>query len=388
MKLLYISSPSFADCDFPLIKKFIEKGLDVTFLIILTPYELRSTLIDIKNIYTSTGVFPASIYPEIAQFEKYLDISKIFVCNRTGKSRLSCSYWLDTLNFYSFIYRGKFDLIHTNLFFSGDKKYIYKLGKFITTIHDPFPHSGEDWNYSGSKYDIAINNSTGLVLLNEQQKSRFCQTYNVNNAKILVNKLGVYDVISNFFDKSPNPKVSNNILFFGRVAPYKGIEYLCEAMKMVRKKIPDATLTIAGNGKPYFDIIPYKKLGFIEFRNYYVGINELADLLQQASLTVCPYTDATQSGVIMTSYSMLKPVVATNVGGLSEMIVNGETGLLVPPRDSKKLAEAIISLLSDKNKLNEMSYNIARTYSFGSNSWDSIADKYIQFYKKILVKAN
>ena len=173
-------------------------------------------------------------------------------------------------------------------------------------------------------------------------------------------------------------------MFFGRISPYKGIEYLCEAMRIVRQAVPDAILTIAGGGKMYFDIEPYKQLGYIEVINHYVGMEELAELLSRCTLSVCPYTDATQSGVIMTSFSLCKPIVATNVGGLGEMIDEGKSGLLVPPKDSKALADAIIELLIDKKKLTNMSEYIRQEYEQGDRSWNAIADKYIDYYTKIL----
>ena len=65
---------------------------------------------------------------------------------------------------------------------------------------------------------------------------------------------------------------TKNVLFFGRISPYKGIEYLCEAMMRVREHIPDATLTIAGNGNIYFDISPYEKQEWIDIQNKYISM--------------------------------------------------------------------------------------------------------------------
>lgn len=109
---------------------------------------------------------------------------------------------------------------------------------------------------------------------------------------------------------------------------------------------------------------------------------ELAELLFACDIVVCPYKDATQSGVVMTAFSMQKPVVASNVGGLSESIVEGQNGLLVPPCNSQKLAEAIIDILQDDGKQMHMQRNIYNEFFKGEYSWQQITQKYIEFYKK------
>lgn len=384
MKLLYISTPSFADCDFPLINTFQEKGLDVTYLILLPCFQLRSTLVDIKKQIPRTGIFPATEYLEFKQYEEYMDMSKVYVSNRINQKGYSWSCIKENFLLWQFIKQGSYDVVHSDIFFRGIRALYYRLNNhWVTTFHDPFPHTGEERGNYRRRYESAIKGSNGYVLLNEKQKLQFCETYNVNLAKVLINRLGIYDIVRTFV-KSDTKQLPNNVLFFGRISPYKGIEYLCEAMRIVRQAVPDAILTIAGGGKMYFDIEPYKQLGYIEVINHYVGMEELAELLSRCTLSVCPYTDATQSGVIMTSFSLCKPIVATNVGGLGEMIDEGKSGLLVPPKDSKALADAIIELLIDKKKLTNMSEYIRQEYEQGDRSWNAIADKYIDYYTKIL----
>src|SRR5512146_668340 len=72
-----------------------------------------------------------------------------------------------------------------------------------------------------------------------------------------------------------------------------------------------------------------------------------AELFRNASVVVLPYIEASQSGVVPLAYQYGKPVVATHVGGLPEAVENGRTGLVVPPRDERALASAILRLLGD-----------------------------------------
>ena len=81
--------------------------------------------------------------------------------------------------------------------------------------------------------------------------------------------------------------------------------------------------------------------------NRFIRATECDELFRQASIVVLPYIEATQSGVIPLAYSYAKPVVATRVGALAEVVDDGKTGRLVPPADSESLAAAIVELLRD-----------------------------------------
>lgn len=384
MKILYLSTPSFADCDIPLVRAMQAKGHDVTYLLMLAPHSLQYTIIDIKKEYPHTGVFPSSVYPELKAFNGYIDMDKFFVANRTSNKSYSLSYWKKTLSIYRFIRRNKFDVIHTPCLFGLKRMLFYFAGcKVVTTIHDPFPHTGEKNRTSIQNRKIAVRYSNGITLLNNKQKDEFCSFYNVSPNKLCINKLGVYENIALMAsDVKTNKK--NNVLFFGRISPYKGIEYLCKAMEIVRKEVPDATLTIAGSGRIYFDISPYVNKGYIDLHNRFIQTEEIAAMLKQCSICVCPYTDATQSGVIMTSFALSKPVIASNVGGLGEMIDEGKSGLLVEPKNPVALANAISKLLKNPIELARMEAYIHESYYKGKDSWLNIAETYIDFYKKIL----
>lgn len=385
MKILYYSTPFFADCDFPLVKALQEEGHDVTYLIALTPYSLKSTLFNIKEQVQENAIIPATYYPELKVYENYMDMNKVYIVNRTIMQDSSLQSLKMTLKVVWFIKKEKFDVIHTDSMLSMWNLMLYKLfsKKIILTVHDPFPHTGEITSRKMFDYKMAMKMVRYFVLLNGKQKEQFCKLYHLRPEQILINRLGVYDNISTFVSPQKS-KTSHNVLFFGRISPYKGIEFLCQAMRKVKERVPDATLTIAGGGKIYFDIAPYQEQDWVEVINRYVGMEELAGLLQNCALSVCPYTDATQSGVIMTSYSLCKPVVATNVGGLGEMVEDGKTGALVPPKNVAALSDAIIALLKDDAKRENMADNIRNDYFVGDKSWKVIAEKYIEFYKKIL----
>ena len=87
---------------------------------------------------------------------------------------------------------------------------------------------------------------------------------------------------------------------------------------------------------------------------------------------VCPYTDATQSGVIMSAFAFNKPVIATNVGGLPEMVKHGHYGLIIEARDEQSLTDAIVELWQHPAVLEQYSHEIQADYHDGELSWKAI----------------
>jgi glycosyltransferase involved in cell wall biosynthesis len=144
-------------------------------------------------------------------------------------------------------------------------------------------------------------------------------------------------------------------LFFGRIWGYKGLEYLIRAEPLITAQVPDAKIVIAGTGE---DFDRYRQMMVhpdrFEVHNEYVTDAKRDELFGRASVVVLPYVEATQSGVVPVAYGYGKPVVATTVGGLPEVVEHGRTGLLVPPRNEAALAHAVVSLLSDPERAREM----------------------------------
>ena len=148
------------------------------------------------------------------------------------------------------------------------------------------------------------------------------------------------------------------ILFYGRIWEYKGLEYLIRAEPLISAQIPNVRIMIAGQGE---DFSRYSRMmvhpqQFI-VHNEFISEDRTAEYFRRASVVVLPYIEASQSGVIALAYSSAKPVVATTVGGLPEMVEEGRTGYLVAPRDAADLAKALVRLLLDPTLRRQMGAN-------------------------------
>ncbi len=95
----------------------------------------------------------------------------------------------------------------------------------------------------------------------------------------------------------------------------------------------------------------------------FVPDDTVEDYFLAADLAVLPYVSATQSGIIQIAYNYDLPVVTTNVGGLPEVVRDGETGFIVPPEDSAGLAAAIVQLPSPYNSSARSAKRAARFMS-------------------------
>jgi glycosyltransferase involved in cell wall biosynthesis len=380
IKVLYITSPSFFDVDISLVKKLREK-VELVFLLDLPCYALKQTALDINEQPKDADIISVDY---IGGFEKYKDSLPInsYVINRPRGKLFSREAIKVNLRLKAFINELNPDLIHYNnpIGFTGLFS-LFNTRKKIITIHDPIPHLGESQRNILLK---AINLSfiPNVFILNQYQRKAFLKKFKLNENNVYNSQLGPYDYYNNLELQEINDRRNNQILFFGRLTEYKGIGILLDAFVAVRKKYPDATLIIAGNGVFNFEKYDLTNVRIIK---RFIPIKEMQQLMKSSAFIVCPYLEATQSGVVMTAYSFFTPVIATEVGGLPEMVINDKTGLTVPPNDVQALQIAIEKLISSPEKVEMFATNISRIFfKNGINSWNYIAKGMVGVYEKIL----
>jgi glycosyltransferase involved in cell wall biosynthesis len=232
----------------------------------------------------------------------------------------------------------------------------------VLTVHDASIHVGEPHNTPQWVYDRACYRARERIVHAPQVKELLLQRLSIPSSTVHV----IPHVLIGDNTVTVGEKVQDGeplVVFFGRIWEYKGLEYLIRAEPLITSRVPQAAIVIAGRGE---DFDHYRRMmvhpeRFIVY-NEYVSDEKRAELFRRASVVVLPYIESSQSGVIPIAYRFRKPVVATTVGGLPDMVDHGRTGYLVPPRDASALAEAIISLLQDKELRRQ----------FGENGWRKV----------------
>lgn len=250
------------------------------------------------------------------------------------------------------------------------------------SVHDPEVHSGEqDWRRDLARC-LTFRKARRFVLHNEAQAERFCSGYRVPSHRVDVSHLGVYTLFREWMSSSVSQE-ARTILFFGRISQYKGLDRLYQAMSLVAEQVPGVRLIVAG--RPEFGYrLPAPPVltrgGRIDVLNRYIPNSEVAELMQRATVVVCPYTDATQSGVVLTAYAFDKPVVATNVGGLPEYVRDGDSGLVVAPDNVEELASAITRVLVDSALRRRLTDGVARLAA-NELGWPARAVQMLAIYR-------
>jgi alpha-maltose-1-phosphate synthase len=256
----------------------------------------------------------------------------------------------------------------------------------ISTIHDSKPHKGERFRLLTIFVQIIMESFSSSLIVHGESIKKDINKIIVKNKEIFIIPHGDFSFLNENIISENNAQ-KHEVLFFGRIVDYKGLDYLIEAEKETSKVIPDLVITIAGSGD--FSKYEQRIKGNNHFRiiNKFIPDQEIPILFNRASVVVLPYIDASQSGVISIAYAFRKPVIASNVGSIADIVIDGVTGYLILPRNAKMLSDALIKILTNANMQNEMGKN-AHEFMVNNLSWDSISDKTIVAYKNTINMKN
>jgi len=177
-----------------------------------------------------------------------------------------------------------------------------------------------------------------------------------------------------------------NILFVGRLEKRKGLNYLLEAYKQVKQEISNSRLIIVGPGTrlrhKYEKWVAQNGLKDVVFAGY-VSYDELPRYYKTADIVCSPATGRESFGIVLLeAMAAGKPIIASDIEGYTSVMTHGAEGLLVPPKNAGKLAEALVSLMTDeplrqqmgaKGRLKAVEYD-----------WEHIAQRVLNYYLEVL----
>lgn len=255
----------------------------------------------------------------------------------------------------------------------------------VLTVHDHAPHSGRGStiHWRERVYGQWLRGQANRLIVHGARTRAECEKLDRSLAgridAIPHGTLGKANVSDNILGGEPG-----TFLFFGRIEAYKGLRYLLDACEILHSRGHDFRLIVAGSGS---DLEHHRKriraTAWVELIDRYISAAEVPDLFQRAMAVVLPYTDATQSGVSAMAFAFSRPVIATSVGDVPDVVIDGQTGLLVPPRDAEALGHAMGRILADRGLRDSLAAGAVR-FAKEKLSWPRIADMTCDAYQRAI----
>lgn len=374
MKVLFVDQISTVNYkySFSIIERLSEKN-DIIYVSDEKKYEERGVI--------SYDYFKGTTSKERNKFEKTITYI------RAWKKILS----LCKVNKIDILHVQWFILSPVDLYFI---KKIKRMGiKIVVTVHDILPFNEKFYDYRSHKgiYTLADKIIVQAKLNIDRINSLFSNVSTkvlyiphgnfIDHAKI-ISKENARELLGIDKDK----KV---LLFFGQIKRVKGLDVLIKAFNEIIKSEDQDNILLIIAGKVWGDNFSVYKELINEVDNSkfrcdikYIPDDQIAWYYCSADINILPYREVYQSGVVHLSYAYKKPVIATNIGSFPEVIINGETGILVEKDNSNELKNAIISLIDDDEKMKKMGSK-GKEYIENNFSWDVITKEIENIYHKL-----
>lgn len=281
--------------------------------------------------------------------------------------------------------KNKFDIVHI-------QSPLDPILPLIAMSHIKTPLVGTFHSYSSSallydffrrEFETRIKNLRGRIAVSQAAKE-YVANYFEGDYRIIPNGIDTQR-----FNPSAKPiaKFDDdffNILFVGRMNPRKGLKNLLRALPTVFAKHPKTRLIVVGSGllSNYYKLYyPNSLADRVHFVGY-VPRGELASYYRTADVYCSPATGGESFGIVLLeAMATGAPIVASAIRGYSEVVTDGQEGLLVPPEDPMLISRAIIRLIENeglRKKMSEVGHKKAQEYS-----WANVAKQVAEYYQEI-----
>ena len=229
----------------------------------------------------------------------------------------------------------------------------YHRAALVVTVHDVTTHSGADSQINMRRRLIKklLRRRADVIHLHgEGLREELRRVSPQLASKCRVVPHGILSFFKQW-ELEPVEREPLTCLFFGRMERYRGLDNLLKIGRMLKERLPDIRILVAGRGS---ELGKYKgdmtALGVFEIHDAFIPNRDVHRFFNRASLLLLPYHEASQSGVVMMGLSFGVPVVATAVGAIPEIIVDGQHGRIVPIGDLECFADAVVELLCDEDR--------------------------------------
>jgi glycosyltransferase involved in cell wall biosynthesis len=218
--------------------------------------------------------------------------------------------------------------------------------RYVTVVHDAVPHVGDRTGLATNWLLRDARAADLVVALSSAVAAQFARSGRVPREKLVT----LFHPDLDYRGASPRGEAPRGgafrCLFFGRIAAYKGLPLLLDALEILRREGVSVQIGVYGEGNLASASARLRELG-AEVVNEWIPDDRIGEIFDRFDAVVLPNIEASQSGVAAVALATGLPIIATPVGGLVEQVKDGETGVLAHAVDAPSLAQAISRLALD-----------------------------------------
>lgn len=240
----------------------------------------------------------------------------------------------------------------------------------VMTLHDAEPHPGEDRPGRDWLLRREVAAADALICLTRHVRDRACARFAIDQRRTSIVPHAALAYGAPRLRQAPSGRPWR-LLFLGRIMPYKGPAVMLAAYCELRRRGLPVVLHVAGPGDASL-LGAHADVDGLRVEARWLAESELGPIVDSADLVVCPYTEASQSGVVPTGFAAGLPAVVTPVGGLAEQVADGITGTVAASATPSAVADAIARLVRDPALYERCSHG-ALTAAREELSWPAVA---------------
>lgn len=389
MKRIVIITRGFTGSTLPLAKEFLKRGYAVDYYLLTYTNisNLEAFNCHYDPLHNGLSKIPHKYW---CSLDSYMEIEDInFYCIKLPRPFSSIPFIRFLLSVFSSKYYNEvcsiinekcYDMLYISCgYYSFEYIPILKnldKTKVVVGLHEVCNHFSPNFEKPSRLLKLLFKERIRIVVHSDKSYTDILKYNQVKSENIDLIHFGLFSSYNSIFPAPIVDLLDDYFLFFGVFRDYKGLGLLYDAVSQLDKSIK-CKCVVAGSGND-------PALNNIKNDNRFVLIHkfltneELVYLIKNAKFIVCPYLTVSQSGIPQTTFVFGKPIIASDLEGIKDVVINKENGLLFESKDSASLAHTISVLCNESDLYNQLAKNAKKFEKLHPEySWHLIAEHYL-----------
>lgn len=380
----------------PLIRQFLLKGYLVDYYLLTSGPINNIEATDICFAPTHYGLeeIPSSYWPKLSRyFGDKGDSVRLFSIktSRPYESRPLLNHLMSAI-FRNTIIRQACNYINQQHYsfiniigrytVSDIPRYCRFLdGNVTVSLHEVCNHEAPDFERPNWVMKNLLKKKIPIIVFSHKSYSDLIKYRGVEEKRIYQLKFGLFTSYSIYGKTELMDLPKRFFLFVGRINSYKGLGQIYNAFGLLSVKVKEEiSIVIAGGGHDT-NLERMSQISNFHIINRFLKNEEICELIQHSDAVICPYTSASQSGIPQTAFVFGRPIIASDIDGLNDIVRNDHNGILFKVGEAKQLAEIMELTWKNPESLQRLSKDMSDFETeFIDYSWESITNSYITFF--------